>query len=102
MRRGWLAMVVLVGVLAVGIGGCSTKKLQQEQETLRQEVVRVVSDVDGMKVKLDELTKANGDLTRKMEQLAKEEAELSAKLSARAQPKSVKKPKTVHKTVRHR
>lgn len=91
-----------VGLLALMIGGCATKKMKEEQETLRQEVIRVTSDVDAMKIKLEDFSKKNSELAQKVEFLAKKETELAAKLAARPAPKSPAKSSTKHKTTRHR
>ncbi len=102
MVRRSLGMVVTVGLLALMIGGCATKKMKEEQETLRQEVIRVTSDVDAMKIKLEDFSKKNSELAQKVEFLAKKETELAAKLAARPAPKSPAKSSTKHKTTRHR
>ena len=100
MIRRSLAMIVAVGMLAAAQTGCTTQKMKEEQEAMRQDILHVTSDVDGLKVKIEELSKLNGVLTQKVDLLIKKQAELSAKLSAK--PKPASKPAPHHKATRHK
>jgi len=86
-----IVIAMIAAIAALPLTGCESKKLKEENASLKQKVDSLTREKSDLQIKADELTKANADTQQKIADLEKKVQELS-KPPAKPQAKTPAKP----------
>jgi len=91
-----VVIAMIAAIAALPLTGCESKKLKEENASLKQQVDSLTHQKSDLQAKADELTKVNADMQQKITELGKKVEELSkppAKPPAKTKQKAPAKKK---------